>query len=70
MLQSVRRWFAKRQRQIDIDTLFPVIREECATTEQAAYAIWAHMIRDPAWSKSFTIQQLEALAREHAHDTI
>lgn len=70
MFGTIRRLYAKYQRKIDIETLFPVIREQSATTEQAAFAIWAHMLRDVAWSKYYTSKQLESLAREHARDTI
>ena len=69
MFATIRRWFAKRQRQVDIDILFPVIREQAATTEQAAFTIWAHMLGDDAGRKYYTTKQLEILAREYAHDT-
>lgn len=44
-----RRWIQRRQRQIDIEILWPAILEKANDIEHAKTAFISYAVEDPAW---------------------
>lgn len=50
MMSWITRWWRKRQRDIDVQILWPSLVRESADLGRAKAAFAFHAFRDPAWS--------------------
>lgn len=61
MIGALGRWWRKRQRQLDIEMLWPAIRRRPCSLYVARAAFRQHVIYDPAWTKDLDLVQIEEI---------
>lgn len=65
MIHWLVNWYDARRRQIDIDVLWPQLKELAPDLDMARAAFMYHCINDSAWSRHFLhdelVKQIEAL---------
>lgn len=64
MTSWIFRWYRKRQRQIDIDLLWPICKERASSRDIAEDAFYWHCINDRAWTKDFNQKRIADIISE------
>ena len=58
-MQWLFKWWRKRQRQIDLDILWPVCKESAINLDWAKAAFAYHCFNDHAWMADYTKEELK-----------
>ena len=64
MIGWLLRTWRRRQRQIDIDILWPICKREADTLDLAKVAFMFHCSLDPAWTRDFSEAEIASMVDE------
>lgn len=56
--KRIGKWYRKRQRQMDIDLLWPQCKAQAPNIDTARWVFYQHASNDPAWFKDFNSNEI------------